>query len=201
MLHQCRANVHFTNVMQHGGKKYHRFIAAALATHIERLLTLGAVAPQTPDTPSRRGRIAGDRLCLGTWGDFPEYVQTDRIGIGNPGLRAAILSQAGFQVSNLWPKSWTVKASLNANSTGASALLGCPGGTFATGRVAYIEHSLQAESATFTLNGEAVNTYRAAKAVQRVRQFTAPHSLPLRIRVTALHPGAYVEITNLVCST
>jgi len=174
------------NEMQHGREAYHRDVASSLAQHMKDHV-LPIISPGgTPSSESRK-------LCFGNWGMPVTYND------GFPGN--VIVGETAFQFSSSPLSKSTIKMTLNTNSTSSRVRLDCPT-PYNSMTLGYIVHSDLEESVIFDVNGLNISTHDHLERRPhiRIRKYTEQSfKTPLDVSLSSLHPGAYLELTDVVC--
>jgi hypothetical protein len=179
---ECR---NYASEMQHGQGPYHMDVATSLAKHMK-----DHVLPLI--SPGRRTLVEQTALCIGGWGHERERVLP---------WNTSLVGETNFQFRNPF-SSRVDKVTLNTNSALSKLRLDCPTPFNSSMRIGFILHSDLKESGLFEVNGVNVSTYDATnwKAGIRTRQYTRESfSPPVDISVLTLQPGAYLELTDIVC--
>lgn len=181
----CKRN--HANEMQHGREPYHRDVASALAKHLQEHALPLVVSGETPSSDT-------EKLCIGSWGMmWAAFRDVDQF------RETLIVGETTFQFSN--PLSKRVdKMTLNSNSTQSAVRLDCPA-PYNSMILGHIVHSDLEESAIFKVNGKNISTHDHEEKNPhiRIRLYTESFKTPLDISLSSLHPGAYLELTDVVC--
>ena len=173
--------------MQHGRESYHRDVSSALAKHMQEHV-LPLISPG--ETPSSET----ERLCIGSWGmKWAAFMGVDQF------KETLIVGETTFQFSSPLSKRKD-KMTLNTNSTSSTVRLDCPT-PYNSMILGHIVHSDLEESAIFEVNGKNISTrdHHEQRPHIRIRKYTQSFKTPLDISISSLHPGAYLELTDVVC--
>jgi hypothetical protein len=179
---ECR---NYGGEMQHGQGAYHMDVGASLAKHMK-----DHVLPLV--SPGRKTLVEQTALCIGGWGKERKRVLP---------WNTSLVGETNFQFRNPF-SSRVDKVTLNTNSALSKLRLDCPTPYNSSMRIGFISHSDLKESCLFEVNGVNVSTHDATnwKAGIRTRQYTdESFSPPVDISVLTLQPGAYLELTDIVC--
>ena len=180
--------------MQHGLEPYHRDVASSLAKHIkEHVLPLVSLR-QTPS-------LEPARVCIGSWGSGPGSRHQDSLP-GEVSLDTLIVGETNFQISSPLSKRED-KMTLNTNSISSKVRLDCPA-PHNSMILGHIMHSDLEESGIFEVNGKNISTHNhdEHRPHIRIREYTKQSfKTPVDISVRSLRPGAYLELTDVVCKT
>ena len=176
------------NNMQHGRESYHRDISSSLAKHMKDHVLPFISLGETPSSET-------ERLCIGSWGMMTAaWRDVDLF------KKHLIVGETTFQFSSPLSKRQD-KLTLNTNSTSSTVRLDCPA-PYNSMILGYIVHSDLEESAIFEVNGKNISTHDHLEKRPhiRIRKYTEQSfKTPLDISISSLHPGAYLELTDVVC--
>ena len=174
------------NEMQHGRESYHRDVSSSLAKHMKDHVLPFISLGETPSSET-------ERLCIGSWG-WGAFRDVDQFN------ETLIVGETTFQFSSPLSKRKD-KLTLNTNSTSSTVRLDCPA-PYNSMTLGHIVHSDLEESAIFEVNGKNISTHDHLEERPhiRIRKYTEQSfKTPLDISISSLHPGAYLELTDVVC--
>lgn len=187
-IQNCRKK--YENDMQHGTQLYHYAIARQLSSHIQKVVLPRRHLEATREESSS----SNNRVCIGEWGGKHLY-SSDWY------TSTIIRDNIGFSIGS--PLAHRLdKVTLNTNNTNAQLNLECPA-PYQTAYVGYIGHALEEESGIMKMNDIIVSTHisdRNLPTSARIRRMSPSVTSPLHISVESLKKGAYIELTNIVCS-
>ena len=185
--------------LQHPNNHFHFDVALALASHIKNIVLPQINLLQEVKGPSLPS--SSSSTCFSEWG--LKNAEDNATLISFQPWSSAIQYNSDFHVGS--PFGIRNKYTLNTNKTSAGLLLTCPDGFNSSAWIGYVKHANKAESGSFEIHKPytTVSTWMgpvSGNPNRRVKKFIGPVQTPVQISIQEVKQGAFVELTDLVCS-
>jgi len=195
-MKKCRKK--YANSMQHGQQLYHNFISDLLQVHVTTHVWPIVMHKNHDELKS----VPKSSQCFGEWGlatgeRFMDFLNDIKMSKWSD----VVISMSNF--SNGSPLTGRQdKITINSNVLNAKLKLNCPEPYFYA-KLGYIVHSDLEEVGSFLVNNKTQISTKLRGVERphiRIRKFTEKFQSPVSIDVKELEQGAFIEITELVCS-